>query len=76
MPITFKARVLLELGAELISSDAIAFYELIKNSLDAGSQKIIVKVQICLQLSKYKQLRELLVSTRSRANTKTQRTEF
>ena len=31
------ARTVLELGAELISSDVIAFYELIKNALDAGS---------------------------------------
>ena len=31
------ARTVLELGAELISSDVIAFYELIKNAFDAGS---------------------------------------
>ena len=31
------ARTVLELGAELISSDVIAFYELIKNAYDAGS---------------------------------------
>lgn len=31
------ARTVLELGAELISSDIIAFYELIKNGFDAGS---------------------------------------
>ncbi len=33
------ARTVLELGAELISSDVIAFYELIKNTFDAGSPK-------------------------------------
>lgn len=33
-----SARTVLELGAELISSDLIAFYELIKNAFDAGSQ--------------------------------------
>lgn len=32
------ARTILELGSELISSDAIAFYELIKNGIDAGSE--------------------------------------
>jgi signal transduction histidine kinase len=32
------ARTVLELGAELISSDIIAFYELIKNGFDAGSR--------------------------------------
>lgn len=31
------ARTVLELGSELISSDIIAFYELIKNGIDAGS---------------------------------------
>lgn len=33
------ARTVLELGAELISSDIIAFYELIKNGFDAGTTK-------------------------------------
>lgn len=32
-----SARTILELGAELISSDVIAFYELIKNAIDAKS---------------------------------------
>ncbi|WP_407496316.1 ATP-binding protein [Pseudooceanicola sp. MF1-13] len=32
------ARTVLELGSELISSDPIAFYELIKNGIDAGSK--------------------------------------
>lgn len=32
------ARTILELGSELISSDAIGFYELIKNGIDAGSK--------------------------------------
>jgi len=35
MTFTVAARTLLHLGAELISSDGIAFYELIKNGLDA-----------------------------------------
>ena len=30
------ARTVLELGSELISSDVIAFYELIKNGFDAS----------------------------------------
>ena len=32
------ARTVLELGSELISSDVIAFYELIKNGFDAGTK--------------------------------------
>lgn len=38
------ARTILQLGAELISSDAIAFYELIKNAFDAGSKKVQVRI--------------------------------
>lgn len=34
------ARAVIELGRELISSDGIAFYELIKNGLDAGSKTV------------------------------------
>ncbi|UAB79232.1 ATP-binding protein [Erythrobacter sp. SCSIO 43205] len=33
------ARAVLELGSELISSDIIAFYELIKNGFDAGTKR-------------------------------------
>jgi len=51
-----KARVLLELGAELISSDAIALYELIKNAIDAGSKTTEVRVTVALQHSSYLRL--------------------
>lgn len=48
MSFTFEARTLLELGKELISSDEVALYELIKNAVDARSPKveILVKVQL------------------------------
>lgn len=39
-----SARTILQLGGELISSDGIAFYELIKNAVDAGSSDIAVDV--------------------------------
>lgn len=48
-----KARVLLELGAELISSDGIALYELIKNAIDAGTPKIEVRFNVALSASGY-----------------------
>lgn len=41
---TVTARTILELGAELISSDSIALYELIKNAYDAGSKRVVVQV--------------------------------
>jgi len=60
MAFKFKARVLLELGAELISSDAVALYELIKNSIDAGSATVVISIRIAMQYSEYVQLRALL----------------
>ncbi len=60
MGIEFKARVLLELGAELISSDAVAFYELIKNAIDAGSPSVTVSIHVALQFSAYQALQEEL----------------
>lgn len=61
MSFKFKARVLLELGAELISSDAVALYELIKNALDAGSKEVAIRIRIAMQHSAYTQLRTLLL---------------
>ncbi|NGM23982.1 hypothetical protein G3576_28505 [Roseomonas stagni] len=46
MSFTFAARTLLELGKELISSDEVALYELIKNSVDAKSPKIFISARI------------------------------
>jgi signal transduction histidine kinase len=60
MAFEFKARVLLELGAELISSDAVAIYELVKNAVDAGSASVRIEVRIGMQHSDYVQLVELL----------------
>ncbi|PHS19339.1 MAG: RstB [Blastopirellula sp.] len=46
---TVTARTVLELGAELISSDVIAFYELIKNGFDAKSKSgVTIRFQILL----------------------------
>lgn len=58
MVMRVKARVLLELGSELISSDQIALYELIKNSLDAGADRVDIKVMVLLERSKYLRLQE------------------
>lgn len=48
----------MELGAELISSDAVALYELVKNGVDAGSKKIEIDVQVVLQPSALRALLE------------------
>ena len=46
MHFKITARTILQLGSELISSDAIAFYELIKNSFDARSPEVEVRIVI------------------------------
>jgi len=52
------ARTVLELGSELISSDIIAFYELIKNAFDAGSKTgAEIRFQIVLRRNAYLRLR-------------------
>ncbi len=53
MAFKFAARTVLELGKELISSDEVAIYELIKNAVDAGSPKIEIEAQIVLRHSSY-----------------------
>jgi len=67
MSFKVKARVLLELGGELISSDAIALYELIKNAIDAGSAKIEIRLVVALTASGYQALcNELIQLTQRR----------
>ncbi len=55
------ARTVLELGSELISSDIIAFYELIKNGFDARTkQGVDVKFDIALTRRAYLRLRKII----------------
>ncbi|MQB07186.1 hypothetical protein DXT91_24185 [Agrobacterium tumefaciens] len=51
-----SARTILHLGSELISSDGVAFYELIKNSLDAKSTVIRVDLVYRLQFEVYNRI--------------------
>lgn len=52
------ARTVLELGSELISSDVIAFYELIKNGFDAHtSNGVEIKFSIVMRRNSYLSLR-------------------
>ena len=56
-----KARTVLELGSELISSDIIAFFELIKNGFDAGTKNgVEIRFKIVLGLRAYRQLVRML----------------
>ena len=62
MSFSFEARTLLALGKELISTDEVALYELIKNAVDAGSPKVEIDVRSRLAYTDYReavrQLRE------------------
>ncbi|BBI44092.1 sensor histidine kinase [Pseudomonas syringae pv. actinidiae] len=53
MAFKIAARTLLELGKELISSDEVAIYELIKNSVDAKSEVICIRASIVIAYSTY-----------------------
>lgn len=58
-----SARTVLELGSELISSDIIAFYELIKNSFDAGTKNgVNISFNITLSKNEYSSLRNLILN--------------
>src|SRR5574341_985410 len=48
MAFKVAARTILHLGAELISSDGIAFYELIKNAFDARSKRVDIRLVVRL----------------------------
>lgn len=53
MSFRVTARTVLQLGAELISSDSVAFYELIKNAFDAGSQRVFIDVRMRMDHGAY-----------------------
>lgn len=56
MPFKVAARAVLELGAELISSDEIAIYELVKNAFDAGSPDVEVSFRVDMRRTEYETL--------------------
>lgn len=54
MSFKVAARAILELGAELISSDSVAIYELVKNAIDARSPDgVVINLTIVLAHSDY-----------------------
>ncbi|MEN0117848.1 MAG: sensor histidine kinase [Agrobacterium cavarae] len=54
MSFKVAARTILELGAELISSDAIALYELIKNAYDARSKRVTIDIRSIFKFSDFR----------------------
>lgn len=61
MSFRVSARTVLQLGSELISSDAVAIYELVKNAIDAQSKNgVEIDIHVCLSHSTYSEvMREL-----------------
>ena len=67
---------MLELGGELISSDIIAFYELIKNAFDAGSRSgADVRFRIVMRRNDYLRVRDTAQSLAGEAASRAQRRE-
>jgi signal transduction histidine kinase len=68
MPFKVAARTILQLGIELISSDGVAFYELIKNAFDAHSRKgVRIDVVVRIPHTQYRALRELLNTSQAKS---------
>lgn len=64
-----SARTVLELGSELISSDIIAFYELVKNAFDAGSKTgVEITFRVPLRRNTYLRLRASALEGRDLAD--------
>lgn len=60
MSFRVSARTIIQLGAELISSDAVALLELIKNAFDAGSKRVTIDVVVRIPFSVVQELKERL----------------
>ena len=56
MSFRVTARTLLHLGAELISSDSVALFELIKNAFDAGSPHVTIEVVVHIPYQAHRNL--------------------
>lgn len=63
MSFTFDARTLLELGKELISTDEVALYELIKNAVDARSPRVEIIVRSLFTPSDVREIKTLLLGS-------------
>ena len=66
-----SARVLRHLGGDLITSDAMALNELLKNAFDAGSPRVKIYINYPLDIEKLKDLfNEFISSSKNKKRTK------
>lgn len=72
MPFRVNARTILHLGSELISSDAVAFYELIKNAFDALSERVDINVVIRMPHETYLDIRAALTKEQEKKHRESQ----
>jgi len=75
MAFKVAARTIIELGAELISSDGIALYELIKNAYDARSRRAQISIQSVFRYSDLRDTRQRMTAAgiKVRAGKQTER---
>src|SRR5688572_16403546 len=66
MPFRVNARTILHLGSELISSDAVAFYELIKNAFDAHSERVDINIISRMSHETYMGIRTTLLDEQAK----------
>lgn len=72
MAFKVAARTIIELGAELISSDAIALYELIKNAYDARSRRAQISIQSVFRYSDLRDTRQRITAAGIRVRARKQ----
>ena len=66
MAFRVAARTIIELGAELISSDSIALYELIKNAYDARSTRVHIDIRTVFRFSDLRDSEQRIEAARAR----------
>lgn len=74
-PFRIAARAMLQLGAELITSDEMALYELIKNAFDAGSSRATVAISAPADAGAVALIREQVATDGLDKNTALERLE-
>ncbi len=69
MKFEISARTILQLGSELISSDGISFYEMIKNAIDARSPDVKVRVESRMPLESVSSIQHKLTEKKLQPKT-------
>ena len=68
MSFRINARTILLLGAELISSDAVAIFELVKNAFDAKAQHVTIEIVVRIPHDIVRELKDRIGAVRESNN--------